>query len=347
MLFWSRVEEHSLFEPLPESVQISRAHHEGRRMTAVQAEIAELELAADPSSKTTRASLIGYHNRHSRKRAAELVLEWIEQDPASVPVNIGRIDFVSSPREYATACTLWQKQVDASPEDLDVLRNASVLLGQQEHERARELLRRGEELAPGDPYWADNLGQSLLRGTPRRGVFDPVAAGQALTAFERAIELHQARWEEPSHRLLLFAANAALQVGELESAREHARAALIILEEAAERSRRSVVASRPSGRDFHVAYLVLGLAAVREGEFEEAERRLVSSATKGGGPTLNSFGPNMLLARELIDVGRCEAVLDYFRLCGEFWDDPKLEEWAADVEEGRTPNFGGNLSYCL
>jgi len=329
---------------ISEEARILRAHHKGRGMTAGEAEAAEQQLAGDPTSKTTRATLIGYHGRHAPERAAELVLEWIEEDPASVPSSVGRIDAVSQPAAYRAACVLWLKQVELYPDDIDVLRNASALLGQKERERAKELLRRGEELMPEDPHWADRIGRLLLRGTPRRGVFDTPVAADALTALERAITLHQVRSEAPSHALLLFAANAALQAGEIERAREYAETALDILAQTAEGwgSR-----SRPNGRDLHVAHLVLGLVAVRQDQLEQAETHLLSSAPDGGGPILNTFGPNMLLARELVDRGRCDAVLDYFRRCGRFWDDPRLGTWAADVEQGRTPNFGANLSYCL
>lgn len=62
---------------------------------------------------------------------------------------------------------------------------------------------------------------------------------------------------------------------------------------------------------------------------------------------MNSFGPNMLLAKELLEKGERETVLEYFKLCGKFWDlgEEKLAEWSELVKQGKTPDFGANLKY--
>jgi hypothetical protein len=55
----------------------------------------------------------------------------------------------------------------------------------------------------------------------------------------------------------------------------------------------------------------------------------------------------MLLAKELLERGETEVVLEYFELCKKFWASPhrKLEQWAEDVKSNRIPQFGGNLAY--
>jgi hypothetical protein len=92
---------------------------------------------------------------------------------------------------------------------------------------------------------------------------------------------------------------------------------------------------------------VLGRIALAEGDIEEAKRRLLASADSEGSPQMNSFGPNMQLAKELLEKGERETVIEYFRLCGKFWDmgDERLADWTALVKEGRTPDFGANLHY--
>ena len=66
-----------------------------------------------------------------------------------------------------------------------------------------------------------------------------------------------------------------------------------------------------------------------------------------GSPQMDSFGPNMTLAHELLLAGRTDAVLEYFALCSNFWDPKfsKLDEWSAHVRESRIPEFGANLLY--
>ncbi len=92
---------------------------------------------------------------------------------------------------------------------------------------------------------------------------------------------------------------------------------------------------------------VLGRIALAEGDIEEAKRRLLASADSEGSPQMNSFGPNMQLAKELLEKGERETVLEYFRLCGKFWEmgEERLADWSALVKEGRTPDFGANLMY--
>jgi hypothetical protein len=92
---------------------------------------------------------------------------------------------------------------------------------------------------------------------------------------------------------------------------------------------------------------ILGRIALAEGNIDEAKRRLLASADSDGSPTMNSFGPNMTLARELLLKGEREVVLQYFDKCRRFWKrhSAKLDVWTEDVKAGRIPNFGANLYY--
>lgn len=66
-----------------------------------------------------------------------------------------------------------------------------------------------------------------------------------------------------------------------------------------------------------------------------------------GSPQLNSFGPNMLLAKELIEAGYKEPVRQFFDECSLFWrlDRGRLKSWAAVMDSNQMPNFGANLIY--
>ena len=101
------------------------------------------------------------------------------------------------------------------------------------------------------------------------------------------------------------------------------------------------------GNAVHKAHLMLGRVALVRGDIDTAESELLAAARVPGSPQLASFGPNMQLAFELLQAGRREAVLEYFRLCGDFWEmgRSQLRTWSTDVENGRLPAFGGNLFY--
>jgi tetratricopeptide (TPR) repeat protein len=101
------------------------------------------------------------------------------------------------------------------------------------------------------------------------------------------------------------------------------------------------------GNAIHKGNLALGRIELRRGNKTGAKAYLLAAGKTRGSPQLDSFGPNMLLAKELLEAGERETVLEYFRLCGEFWkaDVGALVTWRQLVEKGRIPNFGPNLLY--
>ena len=88
---------------------------------------------------------------------------------------------------------------------------------------------------------------------------------------------------------------------------------------------------------------------MREGNLEEAKNRLVAAGTTPGAPNLNSFGPNMMLAKELLDQGEQDVVLKYFYLCSRFWDSERAQEkmsrWRDQIKAGQIPDFRAHLDY--
>lgn len=99
------------------------------------------------------------------------------------------------------------------------------------------------------------------------------------------------------------------------------------------------------GNAVHDANLVLGRIAVREGRLSDAKGFLLRAGQTPGSPQLNSFGPNMCLAQDLLKNGERQVVLDYFELCRRFWKghDGRLDVWSQEVKLGKLPDFGANL----
>ena len=95
------------------------------------------------------------------------------------------------------------------------------------------------------------------------------------------------------------------------------------------------------GNAVHHGHLILGRVALREGDTDAAKRHLFAAGRTPGSPQLDSFGPNMILAKELLAAGETEAVLKYLQLCGAFWTmgEPRLRRLAALVRDGRIPDF--------
>ncbi|WP_433664195.1 hypothetical protein ACQPW1_19960 [Nocardia sp. CA-128927] len=101
------------------------------------------------------------------------------------------------------------------------------------------------------------------------------------------------------------------------------------------------------GNAVHDANMVLGRIAVREGHRNDAKRYLLAAGMSPASPQMNSFGPNMSLAMDLLAKGERQVVLEYFELCRKFWElhRGRLDEWSRQVNDGAIPDFGANLLY--
>ncbi len=102
-----------------------------------------------------------------------------------------------------------------------------------------------------------------------------------------------------------------------------------------------------TGDAIHQGNIVLGRLALRESKPDAAKRYLLAAGRTPGSGNLGSLGPNMALAKELLDLGETATVLEYLESCTQFWigNRGKLAEWLALVRAGLKPDFGPNLGY--
>jgi hypothetical protein len=166
-----------------------------------------------------------------------------------------------------------------------------------------------------------------------------LSAAEALARYEQLLQTHP---EQPRRFYLTTkAASTALAAAEPGKAKTYA---LALLEQAD-----TMRDDWNYGNAIHVANLVLGQLALTSGDIAEAKRLLLEAGKTPGSPQLNSFGPNMLLAKGLLAKGEREAVVQYFDLCANFWKDRggRLPVWKAAVQKGEEPEFGPNLGYLL
>jgi len=104
------------------------------------------------------------------------------------------------------------------------------------------------------------------------------------------------------------------------------------------------------GNVIHNSHQVLGLIRLREGKREEAIQMLLAAGRTPGSPQLNSFGPRMVLARELLQKGERESVLQYIELVALFWtkksiqfpevgleNERLIKQWKTDIKAGKLP----------
>jgi hypothetical protein len=102
-----------------------------------------------------------------------------------------------------------------------------------------------------------------------------------------------------------------------------------------------------TGDAIHQGHIVLGRLALRKGDVEEAKRSLVAAGKTPGSSSLAGIGPNMQLAKDLLDRGETATVVQYLEECTTFWEGNrgKLKEWIVLIKAGLKPDFGPNLGY--
>ena len=174
----------------------------------------------------------------------------------------------------------------------------------------------------------------LLFGCGRE---NPVPAQERV---DSAVEtLTEAATEQDRFYALNDAAKESFVLGKIEDARTYARELLTLLPRFS--------GDWNYGNAVHDGNLVLGRIAVQEGRIDDAKQYLIKAGNSPGSPQLDSFGPNMSLAKDLLENGERDVVLKYFELCSNFWqmDYGQLSQWTRDVKAGGIPDFGANLVY--
>ena len=152
-------------------------------------------------------------------------------------------------------------------------------------------------------------------------------------------DLDAAKTETERFYALNHAAKNALRTGETEKARAYATELESLIPKH--------INDWNYGNAVQDANQVLGLIALEAGDAVEANKRLLASADSKGSPQMSSFGPNMQLAKALLEKGERDVVLEYFKQCGTFWKkgEAQLTAWTASVKKGEIPEFGANLEY--
>lgn len=320
-----------------------RELQEGSQITPAAAAELEKVLAEDPGQLSSRVRLIGYYSRLSRRNEEGLerrnahVLWFVRNEPEAnvLAMPESSIGPHLNAAAYAEAEALWSRHLENSPDGVEVLRNASQFFMFSDRRRAITLLERAQRLDSANRVVARELGQLHWLDVWNNGVPDADAAARALEQFQRAYDLLEG---DEADSLLSYLAKTALLAGQTETARAYAESML-----------ENDSAGWNLGNRIHHGHLTLGRIALVGGDVEQAKDRLLKAGGTQGSPQLNSFGPNMLLAKELLEHGESQVVLRYFELCSEFWNGPRhravLDGWVQSVTDGQIPDFGANLLY--
>jgi hypothetical protein len=315
------------------------------------AQALERDVSAHPDNLALREKALRYYaTRQFSDRWARLArrqhIYWLIQNRPDSELAAGGfadMDPRSDGSAYRKAKDLWLRQTEAHPKDAHLLANAASFFTLPDKDLAEKLLKQAQRLEPNNPDYDAQLGH--LYALDMESVWTVFgldsffgnrvqAAQKAAAQYEKAVKL-----EKPTERMELLPelAKTAFEAQAWEKAKRYAAEATQV--------KRMPKLADAYGICIHDGNVILGRLALRDGDIAKAKSYLLEAGKTPGACTLDSFGPNMTLANDLLQKGERQAVLKYFDQCAAFWKDEKLSQWKADVQAGRRPDFGANLFY--
>lgn len=321
---------------LVQGQDVHRSAMAGRNLSEEDVRTLESGLEANPGDVEARTRLLGYyflraHGSTEARAARQRHILWLianrpEAEVLGLPY--AQLDAILDGDAFQEGKKAWLSQVDREPANAAILGKAAAYLLFEDPAAAESLYKRAEAADPRNFFWSNQLGHLYTLGLSRKtGEERQKAAKDALAAYERALQ----HVENRGH-LLPDVAKAAFEAGDLAKARAYAEETL-------------AKDDQHDGHNLHHGNLILGRIALRAGDVAKAKEHLLAAGKTSGSAGLNSFGPNMTLAKELLEKGERMAVLEYFKLCANFWKEDRLDAWATEVRAGKTPDFGANLEY--
>jgi tetratricopeptide (TPR) repeat protein len=323
-----------------------------RQISEKDAIALEEGLNANPDNLIAREQLIRYyfeatltsHGESEIEEKREKHIFWlIEHHPesqlaGSPEADIMPMEFNGSADGYQHGKQLWLQEVEKHPDNQQILSSAAQFVSLFDRKVGRDLLDKVLALDPGNFQASSQLAQSYMleRETSTSPDERLTLAQKALSIRERGLERADAR-----NRFygLSDLASSAFDAGEIEKAQQYASELL--------RAAPEFKSDWNYGNALYYGNIVLGRIALKQGDIVGAKEHLLAASQTPGSPQLNSFGPNMTLAKDLVEKNEREVVLTYLQSCGKFWkmDNGKSESWMATIRGGGTPDFGANLIY--
>ena len=319
---------------------------QGNDLTAEEVNTLEGQLVHEPNDLVSRAKLLGFYsfariNSEQAKNSYQRHALWIiENKPETEIASGGFTSFnpIIDGEAFFQARKLWLQQVDKNPDNAAIIGNAATFFLIHDSNKAEQLFKKAQSLEPKNPKWSQALAHlyelSSFNRTPSE---QSVNAQKALEEMEKSLALVPS--EIQKFYMLDDLAKFAYEAGYLNKAESYAKEILLLAPKYPK--------DWNYGNAIHHSNIILGRIALTKGDIEAAKNHLIEAGKTPGSPQLNSFGPNMTLAKELLDKNEIQVVLSYFELCGKFWKngEKKLQEWSALIKGGQTPDFGANLKY--
>jgi hypothetical protein len=312
----------------------------GREVTADVVSDLEQGVQRDPRNVALRLLLLHYYWRTpaglvGRERYQQHV-RWVVENRPDLAVVMGPeidLDPEQDGSLYVQVRQVWLRHIEGRRTNAAFIGQAARHFRFHEPELAETLLTKAQALEPENPRWREE--RAHLLSLHQRNAEKLKTKTSELRELEGALRLTTKGHERIP--LLADLARAAIEEGDLNKAQAYAVESL----------EQSTKLNAFEEEATHYGNLVLGRLALKAGHVDTAKRHLLESARTSGSPVQRSFGPNMMLAKELLDIGERRIVIEYLKLCTRFWQtaDHQAEQWIDAIERGLTPDFGANLHY--
>lgn len=313
-------------------------------LTTAEVQALRDKVKANADDMQSRARLLGFYflkqNLHPKYIAArrQQILWMIRNHPGSRLAGSPFCSIVpmSDAGGYLAAKALWTKLLQKPSPPTETVENAATFFTYVDPASAEAILKRAAAADPNNPLWHKNLAEIYSRAMPTT-----VPAGEyarrSLEEMEKAFVL--TKTPEKKFYILTDLPAAAMACGDKAKTTHYAK---LLLTDA-----QNFKMDWNYGNAILKGNLALGRVALASGDTKTANARLLDAGKTPGSPQLDSFGPNMELAKELLAKGQKETVLQYLDLCGKFWkmDNGRLNAWRNNIKAGQIPDFGANLVY--
>jgi tetratricopeptide (TPR) repeat protein len=320
----------------------------GGRLSDEEAAKLEKQVALNPEDLISLTELLGYyflksHTDETVKQKREKYILWLiknHPDAEVLGIPYGQIGHGDN---YPAAKKLWMEQIEKHPDDLKVVGNFARSVVRKDIDLAIKYYKKAKSLDPKKShtwdFWLGSAYDLKSMSSNRSEVKqDSEVAREALSNSEIAMEYYESAFthspEKERSNMLPYMAQSALKAGKLDKAGEYANKMLA-----------AAKTETKNGKLVYYGNFILGMLAVKKGDIDAAGKYLLEAGKSTGSATLNSFGPDMSLARELLAKGKRDIVLEFLKECSKFWKSSNgiCDQWIKEMENGGTPDFS-NIS---
>ena len=342
---------------------------EGSRLTSAQVEAIETDLKRNPSDEAQWARLLGYYAGQAAETnalpLARIEARIIEAIPLSPLVDPASYSLFSplwiDPKCFEVVANKWIAVARQHETNAAILARAGRFLMREPSagnyaRQGEEFLQRARSLEPRNTRHSLELAEQYLNdahpcfANPNGNA---AAARKALACFQTAWrDLAEGGRDTTNLKLRQSMTHAAFWAGEYDQAKKYAldwlkaSAAMEQMPAAATHNER-ITRQWDRGEAIHDANMILGEIALSEGKTKEAGQFLIEAGKVTGGLTLSSYGPDLALAKDLLDLGENQAVLTFFEECNVFWTTGRdsLVQWKKAIQAGQKPDFGPGFHF--